>query len=148
MNPRDIIGLARQLADGTSEAEWRAAIGRSYFGLFHVSSSLFQKLGFRIPRSESAHTHLSRSLCNSQHPLASQVGTALNDLRGRRNTADYDLDVRIVQSVAKASVSKAHDAVTLLTQLENDKTFLTMITDVIRIYERDILKTPTWQPPK
>jgi hypothetical protein len=91
MNERDFLRLARALAAGATEADWRTAVGRAYYTAFHVARRLLEDLGFAVPRADRAHTYLAFRLQNSGDPAVSQAGTDLHTLRQDRNHADYDL---------------------------------------------------------
>lgn len=49
IRPRDQLKLAESLCRGTSESEWRCAVGRAYFAAFHQAREFLQALGFQIP---------------------------------------------------------------------------------------------------
>ena len=55
---RDLLNLAEVLSRGTSESEWRCAVGRAYYAAFHQARDLLQALGFQIPRAEFVHASL------------------------------------------------------------------------------------------
>jgi hypothetical protein len=55
---RDFLAIARQLASGSTEAEWRSAISRAYYATFHVARELLEDLSFAVPRADRAHVYL------------------------------------------------------------------------------------------
>jgi hypothetical protein len=58
MTGHDFLPLARQLATGATEADWRTSVGRAYYAAFHVARQLLQDVRFRVPHAEQAHRYL------------------------------------------------------------------------------------------
>ena len=69
----ELLKLAEVLSRGTSESEWRCAVGRAYYAAFHQARDLLQTLGFQIPRAELVHAFLWKRLLSCGR---SSVGTA------------------------------------------------------------------------
>src|SRR5579883_2185536 len=90
VNFREYLTLARTLAGGTTEAEWRSASSRAYYAAFHVARLLLLSLGFRVPQAERAHGYLWLRLSNAGHADTMKAGSRLGLLRRQRNWADYD----------------------------------------------------------
>src|SRR5204862_5131600 len=90
MNFRDFNLLAASLANGTTEAEWRSATSRAYYAVFHVACELLRTLGFSVPRADRAHAYAWRRLSYAGDSGIQDAGRKLNELRSRRNRADYD----------------------------------------------------------
>jgi len=67
MDFRDYLTLARTLAGGATEAEWRSASSRAYDAAFHVARVLLLGLGFRVPQADRAHGYLWMRLSNAGH---------------------------------------------------------------------------------
>ena len=142
---RDFLPLAKQLATGSTEAEWRSAISRAYYAAFHVARELLQDLGFTVPRAERAHVYLSRRLSNSGDAQVQRAGSDLNTMRGERNQADYDLHRPASPGIAALRVQLSEQVIQFLDGARQEPT-RTQITDAIKIYERDVLKDVTWRP--
>jgi hypothetical protein len=147
MNPRDFLDVANDLATGIREADWRSAVSRAYYAAFHVARQLLKQCGFAVPRADQAHAYVWLRLSNSGHPAVRKAGADLGYLRSDRNGADYDLDHPFLQQVAIGDVQTADDIIKLLDQVPTLPHVQQQITDAIRIYERDVLKQVTWQPP-
>src|SRR5688572_21477559 len=92
MTGRDFLPLARRLASGGSEAEWRTAVSRAYYAAFHVARDLLTDLGFTPPRADRAHEYLYRRLNNCGVAAVETAAGHLKNLRQVRNQADYDLN--------------------------------------------------------
>jgi uncharacterized protein (UPF0332 family) len=88
----EFLKLAEAYATGTSEADWRSAVSRAYYAAFHVARDFMTSLGFVTPRAEAAHAFLWRRLGNCGLAPLALAGSRLNQLRGERNRADYDLN--------------------------------------------------------
>lgn len=106
MDPRHFISLAIRLSNGNHEADLRTAVGRAYYGSFHLARQLVEECGVRWPRKDiyAAEIHRKVRFCLSESAdtdamLASDKLWSLRDLR---NKADYDLDS---SAFAKASVA-------------------------------------------
>ena len=146
MNPPEFLTLARQLAAGNSEAEWRSAVSRAYYAAFHVARRLFEDLGFRVPRAEQAHIYLAHRLQNCGEPAVQQAGIDLDALRRIRNQADYDLHQPWTAALAVAQVLVAEQVIQALDAAALEPT-RTQISDAMRVYEQTVLRVVTWQKP-
>jgi uncharacterized protein (UPF0332 family) len=145
MNPDEFLELAGEWCIGTREGEWRTAMSRAYFAVFHVARQLLQQGGFVVPDGDQAHAYLWLRLSNSGHPDVNRGGNDLNNMRRLRNWADYDLDRPFLSALAVAQVQVADRLSELLKVVGTTATFLTQIVPAIRLYERDVLKQVTWQ---
>ena len=75
--------MAEFLAENDpSEAGYRSAISRTYYGVFHIA-----RLRLNEPGRSGIHRRVARRL----HSLDSEAGAALVRLRELRNAADYRL---------------------------------------------------------
>ncbi len=145
MNFRDYLPLAVQLANGSTEAEWRSAVSRAYYAAFHVGCELLRALRFVVPRADRAHAYLWLRLANSTHAGVNHAGLSLKHLRGERNRADYEHHFRLSQATAVKYVRFAEDIIRALDAAALEPT-RTQITDAMKIYERDVLRDVTWRP--
>src|SRR6266540_2802737 len=107
MDFRTFINLAEVLASGGTEAEWRTAISRAYYGAFHVGCDLLRILGFDVPKADRAHAFVSMRLMNSSDAEVNEGGRKLSDLRSLRNRADYEKRTRFEVIDADESVATA-----------------------------------------
>lgn len=146
MDETGFLDVADDLSSGSREADWRSAISRAYYAAFHKARWLLRRNGFTVPRGDQAHAYLWRRLSNSGHPDVNRVGQSLNEMRGVRNTADYDFDLRLEQDVAFDHVRMAADIIQLLDDLAKETLILARVLDAIKVYERDVLREVTWHP--
>jgi uncharacterized protein (UPF0332 family) len=144
MTGTDFLPLANRLAASPSEAEWRTAIGRTYYAAFHVARHLLEELGFRVPKADRAHAYLSMRLNNCGDAPMQQAAADLHSLRSLRNQADYDLQRPIRQTVALAQTQIVQQIIQTLTAARQEP-IRTPITEAMRNYERDVLGDVTWQ---
>lgn len=146
MNGLDFLPLAARLAAEHTEPEWRTAVGRAYYAVFHVARQLLEDLGFRTPRADRAHAYLWMRQNNCGNARAERAAADLQTMRYHRNHADYDLHVPLKQTVAAGDVRLAGQIIQALAAAAKEPT-RTQITDAMRIYERDVLEDVTWQKP-
>lgn len=139
----EFLGLAKNYATGPTEADWRSAISRAYYVAFHVARELMSELGFATPRADLAHAFLWRRLENCGHVPLALAGSRLNQLRGERNHADYDLDSDLPWKDAQAAVTSAAMIIAALQTLSSEDRRLA--TEAMKIYERDVLRESTWR---
>jgi uncharacterized protein (UPF0332 family) len=144
MNVRDFLNVAQNLLSEPTEAAWRSAVSRAYYAAFHVARELLEALGFACPKAERAHAYLWRRLSNCGEPQVQNAGRELNDLRGDRNQADYEVHRSLPKKIAEGQVLMARRIIDLLDGATKEPA-RTVILDAMKIYERDILKEETWQ---
>jgi uncharacterized protein (UPF0332 family) len=90
MDGRAVLGVADELAAGTTEAHWRAAAGRAYYALFHEARAALESWGFAPPHRE-AHRFVREHFTYPAEADLKQIGSALQKLGQWRNQADYQL---------------------------------------------------------
>src|SRR5713226_2034092 len=104
MNGRDFLQVAQDLLRLARETDWRSGVSRAYYAAFHCARELLEDLGFAVPRADRAHAYLWLRLSNCGDPVVQVSGRELNDLRGERNRADYNLVSTISQIEAAGQV--------------------------------------------
>ena len=144
MTGTDFLPVAARLASGPTEADWRTAVGRTYYAVFHVARQLLEDLGFRVPHADRAHAYLWMRLSNCGNVQVERAAADLQLMRRHRNNADYDLHRPLKQTVATGDVQMARGVVQALTLTGPIRA---QITAAIRVYERDVLGDVTWQGP-
>jgi uncharacterized protein (UPF0332 family) len=103
MNPKEFQYLASGLAEhGTSPSEFRTAISRAYYAAFNLGFNLLNELGLTIANNHEAHKQVYYHFNNSGDSDLIEVATKIDDLRTKRNHADYHLD--------RPDVEKQHNA--------------------------------------
>jgi uncharacterized protein (UPF0332 family) len=93
VDPRHFQYLAERLSErGTHPAEFRSAISRAYYAAFHLGLNNLKEMGFPIVQNQQAHGEVYRHLNNSRDRELVIAASMMNDLRTKRNHADYELD--------------------------------------------------------
>ena len=146
MTGRDFLVLARRLEAMSDEAAWRSAVSRGYYAAFHAGREFLSNLRFRVPRSDRAHAYLWLRLQNCGDSRLRQTGQHLNDLRGRRNRADYDLHIPVTRAGAAQWVTDAEQIILALEAAAVDRARSAAIQAEIIRYERDVLHDVTYHP--
>lgn len=106
MTGGDFITFAGKIAAIHSDpAGCRTAIGRSYYGAFHLAKAFLSEIGVAAPRSEKTHEFIQRCLQNCGHDRASEVGDLLRDLYADRLISDYQLELARIETVVAARIA-------------------------------------------
>jgi len=105
MEPRHFQYLAESLSEhGAFPAEFRSAISRAYYAAFHFGLDSLKKMGFPIAQNQDSHQAVYRHLNNSRDGELVKAASMMNDLRTRRNHADYELDRTDVEKQKNAKM--------------------------------------------
>lgn len=115
MTGDDLIGLAGHLivnkAYGESEARYRSAVSRAYYGAYHLVASFLKELGVTLKENHTGHQEAYEKLFKTGQTDAVAAARLLQDLRHARNDADYKLHINKFKSMqnAKNDVEMAGD---------------------------------------
>ncbi len=92
MVPKEFIHLAHELAHKfKTEAAFRSAISRSYYGLYNLMSCFLVNNNITLPDAAKAHNLTYKYLHAVQD--VQKLAKILDDLRVQRNDADYHLEL-------------------------------------------------------
>jgi len=92
MRPREFYDYAARLAaNGTRSAEFRTAVSRSYYAVYHVARELLAQLGGQFAERD-AHVDLRRHLEKTADQVLIKAADDLRRLHADRKTADYNLN--------------------------------------------------------
>ena len=144
MDVLDFLRVAEGWVIRPTEAEWRSAVSRAYYSVFHVARQLLMQCGFEVRKGDQAHAYLWRRLSNCGVPDVQHAGRELQNLRGDRNVADYDMHIAFPQAHAKAAVELAAETAEALRRAAVEPQRSQMIA-TIRNYERNVLREVTWR---
>jgi hypothetical protein len=95
MKPSEYLALAERLLAGEKcPAGFRTTVSRAYYGAFHTALAFVREMGVTIPSGPSINKHecVPHLLGNSGDADLQKAGARLENLRGERNRADYNLD--------------------------------------------------------
>jgi uncharacterized protein (UPF0332 family) len=107
MNWREFLDTAGRLAQGGSEGDWRSAISRAYYALFHHFRELLLAHGVDVGRGGQSHFNLYAGLFNCGFPSVAAIAQRIDDLRKDRARADYELGRTIDQIAGQDGVREA-----------------------------------------
>lgn len=105
--------------------------------MLNAASQLLSRSGFDVQRSPAKHGQVYRWLFNCGVEKLVDFARLLDEMRTRRNEADYDMDSKEFQNSAICSlrVAKAELALNLLAECDKDSQ-RQQIQNNIREYER------------
>jgi len=115
-DPKNFIGIAKELYKGSTEAHYRSMINRAYYSVFgHIKNNL---PGFYSSGS-SVHQDLIKSLKNSLSDNEIKAGFKLESLFKKRKDADYDYKNEIKQGSCSFTISEAEAIIKLFDNKES-----------------------------
>ncbi len=135
MNAADFVEFAGRLAAmqqvGPHEARCRSAVSRAYYGAFHAVSELLRSWDVVVRRNSFGHQDAIDALRRSQHPVAREIGGALDNLRQARIRADYRLEGQLIaEKFAMNSVEEANEVLSLIERCKRDTEFRLAVTAI------------------
>jgi hypothetical protein len=101
---RDFLVTAQQLIAGATEADWRSAISRGYYAVFHYFRDWLESHGVRIGKAAQAHSNLYIGLYNCGVPSVKPIAQKIDQLREERGHADYNLRRTFSQAESQSLV--------------------------------------------
>jgi hypothetical protein len=118
MDARDFLDVAERLAQGSTEADWRTAAGRAYYGLMQEMNAALIRWGFGPPRRDRVHTFVRLHFIYAADADVKAIGIMLEQLVSLRNLADYHLAVPGSFSSADTARQAVLDARAALARLD------------------------------
>ena len=128
---------ADRLAHGVTEGDWRSAVSRSYYAVFHYFRTFLLSHGLDLGKGGQAHFNLYVGLWNCGFPNVAAVANRIDVLRTHRVTADYNLGTFLGQSDAKGDALESR-AVVVDFQALLARTSSAQIADGARRYLQSI----------
>lgn len=92
MTGRDFLTFAKTLYALDNEAARRTSVSRAYYALYHHVRERLILSGIPVTTKPEEHQKMARYLKNSGIDDAKYVGEQMNDIREKRNNADYELN--------------------------------------------------------
>jgi uncharacterized protein (UPF0332 family) len=133
---------AERLARGTTEGDWRSAVSRAYYAVFHFFRDFFLAEGIDLGKDANAHQKLYRGLNNCGHAALAPIASMVDALRRTRGMADYDPNAPVGQLTAGDAAQKSK---ALVSAFQNVLT--TLSPDQIADGVRDYFRTVGWLRP-
>ncbi len=91
MEGKEFLELAKKLQNSEVEAERRTSVSRAYYAIFNHIKSFLNSNNIKLTGAAQAHERAHQYLFNSGIEEAEDLADTLNNLRKRRNDADYEL---------------------------------------------------------
>lgn len=107
MNCREFHDTAIRLVAAPTEGDWRSAVSRSYYFIFHRFRELLLANGLDVGQGGQSHYTLYVGLFNCGIQSVATIADRIDDLRRMRIWADYELAKSMPQALAQAMVQEA-----------------------------------------
>jgi hypothetical protein len=123
MGGRIFLEVARDMAGGKTEAQWRTAVGRAYYALLLEGRDALGRWGFTVPPRQNLHTFVRLRFTFAADPDLRKIGDALDQLFQWRNQADYHLktvDLFDAPTNTLQAIALARNALALLDRIDGD----------------------------
>jgi hypothetical protein len=119
-------------------AACRTAIGRAYYAALNRTDEALARWGASCGKGPQKHGLAVRYLHATNAPSLKAASTDLNELKGLRNRADYDMNDARVEKVsqAKRALELAKDVMDYLEAVENDPARRVAAENEIKLYQR------------
>ena len=123
MRGKDFLVLARELAQGTTEAHWRGAVIHAYYALMLECRDALARWAHSTPPRQNVHSHVRLRFAYAKDPDLKQIARVLEALGRDRNSASYDLQALALFASnvePQRSAQNAADALALLDAIDGD----------------------------
>src|SRR5260370_41169587 len=122
MPGRGFLVVGRDVAVGTTQFHWRAAVVHAYYALVLECRDALHGWGFTMPRRDNMHAWVRLRFAFAANADIKAIGDVLDKLVQQRNRASYDLLSTVFASprVAQKAIHDAEAALALLDQLDGD----------------------------
>jgi uncharacterized protein (UPF0332 family) len=134
MKPFEFLLLAQRLLENEKcPAGFRSAISRAYYAAFLHARDFLERAGIYLV-TDKGHHELVNYLSAAGDPEVSAAAAALASFRTERNSADYHLETKYVETESHASqwCAQAAEIITDLNSCEGDKDRLAAALNPIR----------------
>ena len=91
MSGNDFLTFAKTLHASDDEAARRTSDSRAYYALYHQVRDYLVSAGIRVTTNPDEHERMIRFLKNSGVQDAKYIGEKMDEIRRKRNKADYEL---------------------------------------------------------
>ena len=119
MDPAAFLAVAASLRNSQEEAELRTSVSRSYYALLNVVRTGIVDVGVVIDPTTDSHGQVAHRLVKSNNRDLASIGQTLQNLRLKRNEADYDMSCDLTQRATEGVYKRADSAVAKFRGLSN-----------------------------
>jgi len=122
MAGKGFLAVAQDVAVGTTEFHWRAAVIHAYYALFLECRDTLSRWGFAPPRRDNVHAWVRLRLIFATDTNLQFIGDRLDRLVRWRNQASYNMQSRAftIPVIAQDAIHEASISLTLLDQIDGD----------------------------
>lgn len=103
---QELITLARDLARGDREVDWRSSVSRCYYAAFHLASSHADKCPPTDNLNTGSHAQLARRFQLHGSRDARVIAEALALMKRQRQAADYIINTSFPHKDADDQLAK------------------------------------------
>ncbi|MBF0478280.1 MAG: hypothetical protein HQL26_02245 [Candidatus Omnitrophica bacterium] len=95
MDEINFLNLAKELDERppVTEEKIRTAVSRAYYYLFLKIRASLESVGLKFKRAAEDHDEVKNMLLKTDITEARAVGLSLEELRRKRNDADYEMEI-------------------------------------------------------
>jgi uncharacterized protein (UPF0332 family) len=111
MHWRQFQDTAERLAQGATEGDWRSAVSRGYYAVFHFFREYLLTQGLDIGQGGVAHNNLYVGLWNCGVGSVGKIAGRIDKLRIERTKADYNFRSAFAQADAVKWVGQSKTVV-------------------------------------
>ncbi|HHV54427.1 MAG TPA: hypothetical protein GXX55_03115 [Firmicutes bacterium] len=105
-NWQNFLNLSVQLASGVSEAEWRSAISRAYYAVYHISRRFACSQAYSEPAHGRHQALIKWFKCCAEREYK-VLGMGIERLYVKRLIADYNDKQAVAKKDAEAAINEA-----------------------------------------
>jgi uncharacterized protein (UPF0332 family) len=109
MDWREFLETAERLARGATEGDWRSAVSRAYYAIFHFFREFLLHHGLDLGQGGQCHSNLYYGLNNCGVTAVQSLAARVDRLRQFRVEADYDFQRIVDQAQAQNEIQVAND---------------------------------------
>lgn len=139
MDPNRFLAQAWRLLEQDKTPEgYRSAISRAYYAAFHVACQFLATIDISVRRDASGHTDAYQYLSNSKDAEMERAGNSLDDLRTKRNQADYRMSEVGVEKekTATALVNQASEIIVAVGECRRERQRMDAVKTAIKAWQR------------
>lgn len=103
---QELVLLARELARGDREIDWRSSVSRCYYAAYHSALAHAEKCPFTDNVNTGSHAQLARRYQLHGSKDARAIAEALALMKRQREAADYMIGTHFAKQAADDQLAK------------------------------------------